>query len=272
MAQTESGTTPSHFTRYRTVFLPPFDILFLPYHAASSTSATTTLVTKLAMNSPPVPSRVPTQLRKSSTNTKTSYSRSTSFPLSPHRIATTGLILSIPIAFISLRYRLPGTPTPKRLILSLAMLSTSFALIALTMASFATAGLKYTCDGFEAVHGPGSCRETFEMGLVDGSEPGAVHERSLEDLDKVVAWGWVMGISWAGYAGCEWGSWKVESVRWWWEWQIFGCCEFRSISSFQCSFWGVNIRLWLQLMAWKIKSFCWLCYFVLLFDPINWEQ
>ncbi|KAJ3041177.1 hypothetical protein HK097_002372, partial [Rhizophlyctis rosea] len=83
-------------------------------------------------------------------------------------IGTTGIVLSVTFLLLSLfsRHLIFPHPPTKPFLLTLTIISLLFSIIALTMAAFATAGLKQTCREFESLNGV-PCGEVFENGFFE---------------------------------------------------------------------------------------------------------
>ncbi|KAJ3044813.1 hypothetical protein HDV00_000690 [Rhizophlyctis rosea] len=134
-------------------------------------------------------------------------------------LATTLLLLTLLTAGNKTSTRLPD-PTYKSYTLLLCITSTIFALIALTMAAFASAGLKQTCHEFEALHAV-QCGDVFANGFFEEGTGGPgggeriVYSKSLAAVKAAIAGGWLMGLFWAIGAVWKGWEWKNGRVRWW---------------------------------------------------------
>lgn len=125
-----------------------------------------------------------------------------------------GLIMTLVLGAMFMLYSIKDQTRPGSLSLVTAVLATLFAIVALTGAATAAAGLAQTCREFEGLTG-GDCKAVFDTGFLFDGDVSKTYYPDLGVLFSAVNAAWVMTIAWTAYAGLEWFNWHSENSKWW---------------------------------------------------------
>ncbi|KAL2915087.1 hypothetical protein HK105_205411 [Polyrhizophydium stewartii] len=149
------------------------------------------------------------------------------------------LVLTIPVAIVSLFYASKATPKmllpsgavsaaapaqlsawmlegkPRAVAMCLAVLASISAFMCATGAIAGWVGLAQSCREFESVPGA-TCAETFEHGFFHDSDPSVTYVKNMHTVAAAVTAAWVMLGTWAVTVALEWRSWVASGKSQWW--------------------------------------------------------
>jgi hypothetical protein len=124
------------------------------------------------------------------------------------------IVLTVFMAIMYLYFTTNDKIRPGNLSLTVAILSSVFAVLCLIGAGTASAGIAQTCREFESLTG-GDCAAVFSTGFLFDGDVSVTYYRNLATVVAAVNATWILFLSWVIFAGLEWYHWKKDNSKWW---------------------------------------------------------